>query len=108
MTTGLTPDFRPNAYKEALRQAATQAETTASDFTDPGGHPLHRPLMQLEDAWTASGGTRTLFTSDTEAISRRIGTALTRHAQNVRRAANSEPSVVDPASPQGWKTHDRW
>ena len=108
MNTGLTPDFRPNAYKAALSEAATQAESTADTFTDDGGHPLHRQLVQLEDAWTATGGTRTLFISDADAVSHQIANALTNHAESVRLAANCEPSLVDPASSQGWKVGYQW
>lgn len=108
MSTGLTPDFRPNVYKAALRDAASQAESTADAFIGDGSHPLHRQLVQLEGAWTATAGVRTLFTFDAEAVSRRIGNALTDHAESVRSAANREPSVVDPASNQAWKAQDRW
>lgn len=108
MTTGLTPDFQPNLYQAALRRAAHEAEQTAASFTDDGGHPLHRELARLEHAWTSTGGTRTLFTIEAENVSRGVARALQDHADTVRQSASREPSVVDPAGPQGWKSRDRW
>lgn len=104
MTTGLTPDFRPNVHKAAINDAAAEAESTHARLTADGGHPLHRALARLEDGWTSTGGTRTLFSAEVEGLSRSIADALRNHAEDLRQAARREPTWVDPAGPQGWKT----
>ncbi|MBO0901772.1 hypothetical protein J1G42_14385 [Cellulomonas sp. zg-ZUI222] len=104
MSTGLTPDFRPNQYRTALGDAAAHATTTAATLTDEGGHPLHRALEDLALAWRSRSTVRADFESEVLDLSRTAAAALGDHVDALRAAVGNEPPVVDPAGPQGWKS----
>lgn len=104
MSTGLTPDFRPNQYRAALGGAAAHATTTAATFTDDGGHPLHRALQDLATAWRSRSTIRADVENELLDLSRTAAAALDDHVDVLRAAVADEPPVVDPSGPQGWKT----
>lgn len=104
MSTGLTPDLRPNQYRAALGAAAAHATTTAATSTEDGGHPLHRALEDLARAWRSRSPVRADFESEVLDLSRTAAAALHGHVEVLRSAATGEPSVVDPAGPDGWKS----
>lgn len=104
MSTGTTPDFRPNLYRTALAAAAAHATTTAATFAQDGGHPLHRVLEGLDDAWSSNSAVRMHFEWAVLDRSRRAANALDDHVEALRSAVDREPPVVDPAGPQGWKS----
>lgn len=104
MSTGLTPDFRPNQYRAALAAAQAHAATTAAVFTEDGGHPLHRVLEGLDEAWDSRSTVRMHYEWDVLHQSRRAAACLEDHVEALRSAVDREPPVVDPAGPQGWKS----
>ena len=104
MSTGLTPDFRPNQYRAALAAAQAHAATTAATFTEDGGHPLHRALEGLATAWRSRSTVRADFEGELLDLSRTAAAALDSHVDVLRAAVADEPPVVDPAGPQGWKS----